>query len=99
MNNYDALSYCGIYCGKCSNYKQNMNCLGCREELNLLVDCPTRACAEKRKLLHCGECESFPCEMLEKWYNDGNPLHLQAYYNILEINKIGVDNWLKKQLT
>jgi len=97
MDKYEALSFCGIYCGRCKNYKQNMNCMGCRNELELLADCPTRVCAAKKGFLHCGECEKFPCERLEKFYNSGNPLHLQAYHNICEMMKIGVDKWLEKQ--
>ena len=97
MNKYETLSYCGIYCGKCKNYKQNMNCCGCRNEPSLVNDCPTRACAIRRGLLHCGECDEFPCELLNNFYHDGNPLHLEAFQNMQEIIKNGVDNWLKMQ--
>jgi len=65
MSNYETLSSCGIYCGKCKNYKQNMNCAGCRNEPELVWDCPTRVCAAKREYLHCGECADFPCEELK----------------------------------
>ena len=97
MDKYEAVSFCGIYCGKCRNYKKNMNCAGCRNETLLLADCPTRVCSAARGHLHCGECETFPCERLQNFYNSGNPLHLQAYHNILEIKEIGLDAWLKKQ--
>ena len=97
MGKYETLSYCGIYCGKCKNYKKNMNCCGCRNELSLVNDCPTRACAIRRKLLHCGECDEFPCEMLNDFYHSGNPLHLSAFHNMQEIIKNGVDNWLRLQ--
>jgi len=97
MNSYDVLSYCGVYCGSCRNYKKNMNCQGCRSETKLVDDCPTRACAIKRELLHCGECGEFPCKTLNDFYNDGNPMHLAAYHNMLDIIKYGADEWLKKQ--
>ena len=74
-----------------------MNCCGCRNELSLVNDCPTRTCAIDRGLLHCGECDDFPCTMLNSFYHDGNPLHLLAYHNMQKIMKDGVDNWLKMQ--
>jgi hypothetical protein len=97
MDKYETLSYCGIDCNRCSNFKQNMNCAGCRNEKDMLSDCPTRFCAMGKKLLHCGECEDFPCGELNDFYNDGKPSHYQAYLNTLEINKIGVDEWLIRQ--
>lgn len=98
MNNYETLSYCGVYCGTCGNYKQNLNCAGCRNEPEMVDDCPTRACAIERGLLHCGECDDFPCKVLSGFYNDGNPKHLAAYHNMLDIIKDGADSWLEKQV-
>ena len=94
---YETLSYCGIFCGTCKNYKQNMNCAGCRNEPELLHDCPSRACAMERKLLHCGQCSEFPCDVLNNFYNDGKPHRKQAYFNMLEIMEIGADEWLSRQ--
>ena len=98
MKHYEALSYCGIYCGSCKNYKQNVNCAGCREEKVLLSDCPTRVCAAKKGYLHCGECDIFPCDELDNFYNSGKEIHKQAYFNILEIKRIGIDEWLKNNI-
>ena len=95
MSKYETLSYCGIYCGDCKNYKQNLNCAGCRDETELISDCPTRVCAAERGYFHCGECDTFPCEMLNNWYHSGNPQHLQAYHNILEIKKVGIGDGLR----
>jgi len=60
----------------------------------MLDDCPTRLCAIKRGLLHCGECENFPCRILNDFYNDGNPMHFAALENMCEIVKMGADKWL-----
>jgi len=84
-NDYETLSYCGIDCGKCKNYKQNMNCAGCRNEEELIADCPTKACAVEKGLLHCGECEDFPCKELEEFYNSGSAMRKEAYENMLKI--------------
>ena len=97
MDKYEALSYCGVYCGNCGNYKQNLNCLGCRNEPSMVDDCPTRTCAIERKLLHCGECDDFPCTVLNDFYNDGNPKRLAAFYNMREIIETGADKWLAGQ--
>ena len=94
MSDYEALSYCGIFCGDCKNFKKNMNCQGCRNEPTMVDDCPTRTCAVSRNLLHCGECKEFPCEELDKFYNDGSPQHLSAYHNMKKIIELGADNWL-----
>ena len=84
MGQYDLISFCGIDCKKCTNYKQNMNCQGCRDERELLSDCPTRICANEKGLVHCGDCEVFPCEELINFYHDGKASHLQAYKNIIK---------------
>lgn len=97
MEKYQAFAYCGIHCGTCRNYRQNMNCQGCREERTLLADCPTRICAASRSVLHCGECCDFPCHELEAFYYDGKPSHLQAYKNVLEVVEKGLAQWLSEQ--
>ena len=99
MDKYETFSYCGYDCAKCKNFKQNMNCAGCRNENDLISDCPTRICAAERGFLHCGECGEFPCEELKNFYNNGNPMRLQAYHNMLEIIEIGADEWLKRKET
>ncbi|MDR2035882.1 MAG: DUF3795 domain-containing protein [Coriobacteriales bacterium] len=85
VNTSVALSYCGINCTSCGNYKKNENCQGCRDEPNLLWDCTTRTCAIERGFLHCGQCDEFPCDELSRFYHDGKPSHLQAYHNMLDL--------------
>jgi hypothetical protein len=97
MNPYETLSFCGIYCGGCKNYKENMNCAGCRYEKQLVDDCPTRSCAIKRGFLHCGECENFPCNDLNDFYKDGIPHHELALQNMLKIKENGIEKWLFEQ--
>ncbi len=63
-------SRCGILCSECE-YKESMGCLGC-----LLIDnpfwgeCPVKKCVEDKQLTHCGECENFPCELLNSFSYD-----------------------------
>ncbi len=58
-------SRCGVECNKCEN-KGKWNCKGC---LNMSQPvwgvCEVKQCCEKKKLNFCGECEIFPCSMLE----------------------------------
>ncbi len=98
MNHQEKLGYCGIYCGSCKNFKENANCMGCRDEQVMLNDCPTRACVTKKGLLFCGECAEFPCSLLNEFYKDGNPHHNLAYKNTLRIREIGADKWLLEQI-
>jgi hypothetical protein len=97
MKEYEALAYCGLYCGGCKNYKEEMNCMGCRFEKSLVDDCPTRACAAKKGLLYCGECEEFPCPGLKDFYEDGIRHHAVALQNALRIKEIGPEDWLLEQ--
>lgn len=97
MKHLDKLGYCGIYCGSCKNFKENANCMGCRDEKNMLDDCPTRACTITKDLLYCGDCAEFPCSMLNEFYNDGNPSHNLAFKNVLRIRVLGVEKWLEEK--
>lgn len=97
MDKYEKLSLCGLYCGGCKNYKENFNCMGCRNEKELVNDCPTRLCCINKGLLHCGECNDFPCKVLNDFYNDGLRHHELAYKNMLKIKEIGVGTWLSDQ--
>lgn len=97
MEQHETLSFCGVYCGGCRNYKENADCSGCRNEENLLDDCPTRSCAIKRGVLHCGECEEFPCAELRDFYGDGKRHHEVAFENIRQIRKNGTTKWLVEQ--
>ncbi len=96
MSNLTKVSYCGIYCGTCKNFKQNADCQGCRSEEELLSDCPSRKCTIARGLTHCGECKEFPCDMMKEFYNDGVPMHEQAQKNTLRLNKVGIDKYVKE---
>jgi len=83
--NTTVMSYCGISCEECSNYKHHLDCLGCKHESTLIWDCGVRSCAALHHLNHCGECKHFPCAQLEAFYNNGKPSHLEAYHNILKL--------------
>lgn len=64
-------SRCGILCSECS-YREQMNCKGC-----IIIEkpfwgdlCPVKSCCESKSQEHCGECNDFPCELLNKFAYD-----------------------------
>lgn len=64
-------SRCGILCSECG-FKDQMNCKGC---MNITKPfwgeiCPIKKCCEDKEKLHCGQCESFPCDILNQFAYD-----------------------------
>lgn len=64
-------SRCGIICSKCE-YRESTGCKGC-----VNIDkpfwgemCPVKSCCESKELSHCGECEIFPCGLLNSFAYD-----------------------------
>ena len=64
-------SRCGIKCGSCA-YKEQMGCTGCLHIQKPFwgEGCPVKSCVEEKKLQHCGECETFPCELAKAFAYD-----------------------------
>lgn len=64
-------SRCGIKCSECA-YREQMNCEGC-----IVIkkpfwgeNCPVKSCSETKCHNHCGECDSFPCDLLNQFAYD-----------------------------
>ena len=68
-------SYCGLKCSQC-NYKVECGCEGCIASggkpfwCSSHGECEIAACASNKKVRFCGECESFPCEILTRYSFD-----------------------------
>ncbi len=63
-------SRCGILCSEC-DYKEQMNCKGCINIENpFWGECPIKKCCVDKNHNFCGECESFPCELLNNFAYD-----------------------------
>ena len=64
-------SRCGLLCRECA-YREQMNCDGCVQiEKPFWGDsCPVKACCETRQHAHCGQCEYFPCDLLNSFAYD-----------------------------
>ena len=64
-------SRCGLLCSECS-YREQMNCDGCIhiEKPFWGDNCPVKTCCEPKHHEHCGQCENFPCDLLNSFAYD-----------------------------
>ena len=63
-------SRCGILCSQCE-YRDKMNCKGCVSINNpFWGECPVKHCCESKSHEHCGQCSSFPCDLLNEFAYD-----------------------------
>ena len=64
-------SRCGILCGQCQ-YREQMGCAGCVNiDKPFWADaCPVKACTEGKTHAHCGQCQNFPCQLLNQFAYD-----------------------------
>lgn len=69
---------CGIYCEPCKflNSQEQPSCLGCGKEKGspFWGQCKVYSCANSRKVVHCGVCQEFPCDV---FINQFDPAHGQ----------------------
>ena len=70
------------------------DCPGCKNE-NICGNCNIKECAAGRKISSCAECDSFPCELVLEFGNDGVPHHLQALDNLRVIRAQGYASWFE----
>jgi hypothetical protein len=69
-------------------------CPGCRLE-NKCDECEIRDCAVNKGINYCCECAEFPCEILNKFDNDGKPHHREVLRNLSLLKKNGEIEWLE----
>lgn len=64
-------SRCGILCQAC-DYRKQTGCGGCAQIKKPFwgESCPVKSCCEEKKHAHCGECASFPCDLLHQFAYD-----------------------------
>jgi hypothetical protein len=77
-------------CGGCRGEKERMY-VGC-------VSCAIRTCAEKKGIIHCGICSSFPCDMLLEFQHDEKHIHhLDVVDSLNALTGKGPQAWLQEQ--
>ncbi len=67
-------TFCGLDCIRCG-WKEPCNCQGCVATKGMAFHCqsepcPVAACAMGREVSFCGECEEFPCKLLNDYSCD-----------------------------
>ena len=64
-------SRCGLLCSECE-WAPKTNCPGCiaAHGRPFHGECPVAICCESHNLLHCGQCDSFPCRQLTEYAYD-----------------------------
>ena len=64
-------SYCGLKCQDCA-YRTSHNCKGCITSNGnpFHGECEIAECAKGKNKRFCGECGSFPCEIITRYSND-----------------------------
>jgi len=79
----------------------NLNCDGCLGGGRISPhcrDCAIRLCAEQKPgVVHCAECNDFPCSIITDFNNDGLPHHAEVIENLAHMREIGVENWIREQ--
>ena len=67
-------TYCGLVCETC-DWREKCNCSGCvlTKGNPFHGNCPVAQCCIQKEHAHCGECASFPCELLTQYSCD--PVH------------------------
>lgn len=67
-------TFCGLDCTNCE-WRESCHCKGCVETKGMPFHaekepCPIAACALEKKLSYCGECDAFPCRLLNDYSCD-----------------------------
>jgi hypothetical protein len=75
-------------------------CRGCRPEKGKCIwagnGCATWACAEKKGVTYCFECDEFPCGLLAPSAKGADYPHNIKLYNLCRIKLLGVDAWIEE---
>ncbi len=74
-------------------------CHGCLTDANAVFcrDCTFKRCAVSRGVLHCFECDEFPCNTLIRFRNDRAAHHSAVLKNSERLQEVGVSMWLAEQ--
>ena len=75
-------------------------CLGCRTEKGKCLyadyDCATWACAEKKGVTYCFECDEFPCSLLAPTAKGAYFPHNMKVYSLCRMKLNGIDTWIEE---
>ncbi len=79
--------------------REEVNCTGCKTQTiaPFCARCEMRVCAREKGLEFCSQCIDFPCRTITAFKNDKAPHHSPILKNLEEIEKEGIEAWLKKE--
>lgn len=64
-------SRCGIVCSECEFLKKKICTNWCTKiDKPFHGECPVKKCCENKNLEFCGQCDEFPCELLNSFAYD-----------------------------
>lgn len=96
--NLNLAGICGMYCGKCSKYK-NGSCDGCGSDnhYNDHQTCPFYDCAFEKGVNWCFECNLFPCNtLISTTKAKSTSTMIECISNLQQMKQTGVMDWLMK---
>lgn len=91
-------SRCGIYCGECA-YREKTKCPGCVAAQGTMFwgKCELALCSIDKGIEDCGQCVTFPCDLLKRYSFDKEHGDSGRRIRNLEAWKAeGFENWLKR---
>jgi hypothetical protein len=76
---------------------EESKCYGCRSDKRLpyCEGCKMLACAAKRGIDFCSECEEYPCDDLTQ-FQSAMPHRIELWDNLERIKSVGYKQWLKE---
>lgn len=79
--------------------RKDVICSGCKTDTiaPFCSKCEMRVCAREKGLEFCSRCNDFPCEKITSFKNDKAPHHSPIFKNLTEIEKMGIQAWLRQE--
>ncbi len=94
---------CGLYCGICRD-QINGECHGCGCKCGKCAGqahaegCTIAACARKKGLVSCGQCDDLPCtHLIQFTLSPEWRTHSPCIENLRRRKKVGTVRWLREQ--
>ena len=77
--------------------EEESRCYGCRSDKRLpyCQKCIMSACATKRQITFCNECEEYPCRELKE-FQSAMPHRIELWSNLERIMIVGYQQWYRE---
>ena len=101
MKKHYLIGCCGISCGLCPRFqsKAKSRCLGCGPDGHCSYCSIFRCCVMKQNYETCADCNDFPCERFDAWFNgDSFVTHQKCLANVTKIKEVGINEFLKEEV-